>query len=135
MYNIDMTVFLTANTQRHCTQRTIKAFHLIAEPLPEDPEDIPHILKHVAECSITAIHPTPEESLPHWPTEFFPAQTHCVLCSSELTSPRHVPGSNGKSYLLHRMGMIPVVALMKRCTNVQCNTRYIYNTWREGIEY
>lgn len=108
---------------------SVQAFMMMTEPLPEDPEDI---LQHIARCSAGAVSlPSPAtcgEST-QWPTTFCPAQTYCALCNSKLTCPTHIPGSNGKSYLLTRMGMTCVTALVKRCSNEECMARYGYNTW------
>lgn len=104
--------------------------------LSEDPEDIPHILQHIARCSAGAVSlPSPAtcgEST-KWPTTFCPAQTHCVLCNSKLTCPTHIPGSNGKSYLLTRMGLTCVTALVKRISDDECMARYGYNTWNGDV--
>ena len=125
-------------TQEELKRRSVQAFMMTTEPLPEDPEDIPHILQHTARCSAGAVSlPSPAtcgEST-QWPTTFCPAQTYCVLCNSKLTCPTHIPGSNGKSYLLTRMGMTCVTALVKRCSNDECMARYGYNTWNEGDVY
>ena len=95
-------------TQEELKRRSVQAFMMTTEPLPEDPEDIPHILQHIARCSAGAVSlrsPSTCGESTQRPTTFCPAQNYCMLCNGKLTCPTHIPGSNGKSYLLTRMGM------------------------------
>ena len=103
------------------------------KPIPEDPNKIPDILQHIAECNAAA--DLPGRNLPHWPSKFHTQYTSCVLYHSSLSQPGRVPGSNGKAYLLSRNKLVPVTAFIRRCTKLSCSTRYSYSTWREGNYY
>ena len=48
-------------------QRTIRAHKLVAEPLPEHPQEIQHIFQHIAKCNCNEIKTAPIMVSPHWP--------------------------------------------------------------------
>lgn len=107
-------------------RNTINALLSFAEPIPEDPEDISDILKHIDTCNAQTVIGAAGGTI-HWPDVFCPTITHCVLCNQELASPTHPPGSNGKCYLLTKVQLCPVTAKIRRCTNQHCMARYGYS--------
>ena len=112
------------SAQYHTTQKnTMKAHLLQMKKIPEDPRHLKDILDHIQS----------RNSQTKWPSNFQPVAVNCQLCRHLLSEPLRVPGSDGKSYLLTRIGLLPVTALMKRCTNSSCTARYNYCKWDKGI--
>ena len=106
-----LVLYILQLTQTHLpleemTRRTIQVFLSTVKSILEDPNEIPDILQHIAECNAAA--DLPGRDLPHWPSEFHTQYTSCVLCHSSLSQPGCVPGSNGKAYLLSRNKLVPV---------------------------
>lgn len=97
--------------------------------IPEDPRHLKDILDHIQSRNSN----TTTGSQTKWPSHFQSVAVNCHLCGHLLSEPLRVPGSDGKSYLLTRLGLLPVTALMKRCTNSSCTARYSYCKWEEGI--
>ena len=107
---------------------SLQAYKQHIQRIPEDPNAIQSILKEI-ECRNSLYGLGQTQS---WPTQFSPEMNQCQLCSSQLTPPSTMPGSNGKSYLLTKVGLLPVKAMVKRCVNPRCTARHSYWTWKKG---
>lgn len=100
------------------------------ERIPECTGELQHILQAIAKKN-TSIQPGSEDS--DWPTLFSPTDDQCLLCGTPLGPLEHTPGSNSRAFLLTKVKMLPVKALIKRCPNHRCLARHSYRTWKEGI--
>ena len=111
-------------------KNTIKAHMLKRIKIPEEPHQLNDILRNIEHrnCFIVS-----GQGSQRWPSQFLPDERSCPLCSHSLSEPMRVPGSDGKSYLLTKVGLLPVNALIKRCTNRSCTARHSYSKWEEGI--
>ena len=102
-----------------------------SDPVPESPGDL--VLAPILQKIHDRNAKTQLGRQDAWQTVFIPAQSHCLLCETELTPPTHVPGSNGRAYLLTRGKLIPAKAFIRKCTNAKCEARHSYHTWRDGL--
>ena len=113
-----------------CIHSTASLLYKFTERIPENIGELHHILQAIAEKN-TSIHPGSQDS--DWPTLFRPTEDHCLLCGTLLGPLEHIPGSNAQAFLLTKVKMLPVKALIKRCPNAGCLARHSYRTWKEGI--
>ena len=110
-------------------RNTVKAHVLLMNKIPEDTVQLRSILVDIEQKNVAQVMGA-DSKRAKWPNSFIPECTHCILCSSALTSPSRLPGSDGRSYLLTRSGLLTVSVNIKRCTN--CYVRYSYSEWKEG---
>ena len=100
--------------------------------IPEDPRTLHDILSNIKLCNSSLVTSHCEGS--SWPRVFCPSVLQCQLCGSDLSQAFRVQGSDGRSYLLTRVDILPVTARMKRCTSQNCVARHSHCTWKEGIQ-
>ena len=61
---------------------TASLLYKFTERIPENIEEVRHILQAIAEKNIS-IHPGSDDS--DWPTLFSPTEDHCLLCGTLLS--------------------------------------------------
>ena len=107
-------------------QNTVTAYaqQLQRSKIPEDPRELDSLLEEIQ-------HRNSSTSM-KWPSHFQPDATVCILCEHPLTGLSRVPGSDGKCYIMTRIGVFPVVAFIKKCPNLSCAARYGYCKWDDG---
>ena len=115
-----------------CIQSTASLMYKSIEQIPECIGELQHILQAIAKKN-TSIQPGSEDS--DWPTLFVPNDDYCLLCGTQLGPLERTPGSKSRAFLLTKVKMLPVKALIKRCPNRGCLARHSYRTWKEGTVY
>ena len=111
-------------------ENTVKSYKLYMEKIPEDPSQLEDVFKSIQLRNSSTV--TGNSAHP-WPLLVVPQLCKCVLCDNILSVPQRVPGTNGKSYLLTRVGLLPITPYIKRCERQTCLARYCYSNWGEGM--
>ena len=134
VYNYFIIKFLSGGDEKVpsevCIHSTASLLYKFTERIPENIEKLCHILQAIAEKN-TPIHTGSNDS--DWPTLFSPTEEHCLLCGTLLGQLERIPGSNSRAFLLTKVKMLPVKALIKCCPNTGCLARHSYRTWKEGM--
>lgn len=67
-----------------------------------------------------------------WKTHFEPEEQVCLLCSSPLSDPLNVQGSNGEGWLVTMSHILPITCKVKKCTNGNCIAIHSYHDVLSG---
>jgi len=67
-----------------------------------------------------------------WKTHFEPQERECLLCSSALSDPLNVQGSNGEGWLVTMTHILPVTCKVKKCSNTSCTAIHSYHDVQSG---
>ena len=110
----------------------MEGYKLTMKKIPEDPSQLEDLFKNIQLKNSSVMTGDKRHT---WPSSVSPQLSECVLCDSALSAPQRVPGTDGKSYLLTRVGLLPIVPFIKRCERQTCSARYCYNNWEEGVNY
>lgn len=67
-----------------------------------------------------------------WKTSFEPEEQQCLLCSSQLSDPLNVQGSNGEGWLVTMTHILPITCKVKKCSNSNCMAIHSYHDVHSG---